>query len=189
VDPSVYLWNRSLAANLAFGLPAADAGAVDLASAMRDADLEDVARRLPRGAETPLGEAGGLLSGGEGQRVRFGRGVLRPQPALVILDEPFRGLARDQRAALLARARRLWSDATLLCVTHDIAETERFARVLVIADGKIVEDGAPGALRARPESRYAALLQAEERVRASSWAAAAWRKLRLEGGRISGGGP
>jgi ATP-binding cassette subfamily B protein len=151
---------------------------------MGDADLEGVASRLPRGAETPLGEAGGLLSGGEGQRVRFGRGVLRPDPALVILDEPFRGLAREQRAALLARARRRWSDATLLCVTHDIGETERFARVLVVADGKIVEDGAPGALRARPDSRYATLLAAEERVRASSWSAAAWRRLRLERGRL-----
>ena len=173
----------------AFGLPPT-AGTADLAPAIGEADLEDVARRLPRGAETPLGEAGALLSGGEGQRVRFGRGVLRPRPALVILDEPFRGLARDQRAALLARARRRWSEATLLCVTHDIGETERFARVLVVADGKIVEDGAPDALRARPGSRYAALLDAEQRVRAASWSAAAWRQLRLEGGRIiSGGGP
>jgi len=131
------------------------------------------------------------LSGGEGQRVRFGRGVLRPRPALVILDEPFRGLAREQRAALLARARRRWSEATLLCVTHDIGETERFARVLVVADGKVVEDGAPDALRARTGSRYAAMLDAEQRVRAASWTAAAWRKLRLEGGRIieGGGGP
>jgi ATP-binding cassette subfamily B protein len=182
VDPTVYLWNRSLASNLGFGLPAPPA---DLASAMTEADLDGVVGRLPQGAETPLGEAGGLLSGGEGQRVRFGRGVLRPEPALVILDEPFRGLARDQRAALLARARRRWSDATLLCVTHDIGETERFARVLVVADGKIVEDGAPGALRARPGSRYATLLEAEQRVRASSWSAAAWRRLRLERGRIS----
>jgi len=102
----------------------------------------------------------------------------------VILDEPFRGLAREQRAALLARARRRWSDATLLCVTHDIGETERFARVLVLADGKIVEDGAPDILRARPASRYAALLEAEQRVRASAWSAAAWRRLRLEAGRL-----
>ena len=120
--------------------------------------------------------------------MRFGRGVLRPRPALVILDEPFRGLAREQRAELLARARRRWSDATLLCVTHDIGETERFARVLVIADGKIAEDGAPDALRRRPGSRYAQLLEAEQRVRATSWTAAAWRRLRLEGGRITEGG-
>ncbi|HMF41128.1 MAG TPA: ABC transporter ATP-binding protein, partial [Polyangia bacterium] len=186
VDPSVYLWNRSLAANLAFGLESPD---VDLAPAIADADLAEVAHRLPRGTDTPLGEAGALVSGGEGQRVRFGRGVLRPRPALVILDEPFRGLARDQRAALLAGARRRWSEATLLCVTHDIGETERFARVLVVADGKIVEDGAPDALRARPDSRYALLLAAEQRMRASSWSAAAWRRLRLDGGRVHEGGP
>ena len=162
---------------------------VDLEAAIVEADLAEVTRRLPRGAETPLGEAGALVSGGEGQRVRFGRGVLRPRPSLVILDEPFRGLVREQRAALLARARRRWSEATLLCVTHDIGETERFARVLVVADGKIVEDGAPAALRARPDSRYALLLQAEQRMRASSWSAAAWRRLRLEGGRVHEGGP
>src|SRR5678816_3822094 len=104
---------------------------------------------------------------------------------MCIRDRPFRGLSREQRAALLARARRRWSDATLLCVTHDIGETERFARVLVVAGGKIVEDGAPAALRARPGSRYAALLEAEQRVRASSWSAAAWRRLRLERGRVS----
>jgi ABC-type bacteriocin/lantibiotic exporter with double-glycine peptidase domain len=188
VDPTVYLWNRSLADNLGFGLPPPPP---DVAPAIEEADLADVAGRLATsagGADTPLGEAGGLLSGGEGQRVRFGRGVLRRRPALVILDEPFRGLAREQRAALLARARRRWSDATLLCVTHDIGETERFARVLVVADGKIEEDGAPEVLRRRTGSRYAKLLEAEQRVRTTSWAAAAWRRLRLDGGRLDGGG-
>jgi ABC-type transport system involved in cytochrome bd biosynthesis fused ATPase/permease subunit len=126
-----------------------------------------------------------LVSGGEGQRVRFGRGVLRPSPALVVLDEPFRGLARDQRGELLARARRRWAGATLLCVTHDIHETEQFPRVLVVADGKIIEDGTPAELRANPASRYAALLAAEARVRAASWSAATWRRLRLQGGRIT----
>src|SRR4029077_10272122 len=104
--------------------------------------------------------------------------------SVVSAGEPFGGRGREQRAALLARARRRWSEATLLCVTHDIGETERFARVLVVGDGKIVEDGEPAALRARPGSRYAALLDAEQRVRASSWTAAAWRRLRLEGGRL-----
>ncbi len=181
VDPSVYLWNRPLDANLAFGLTNPPES---LAAALEEADLEAVVRQLPRGVQTPLGEAGALVSGGEGQRVRFGRGVLRPDPALVVLDEPFRGLARGQRAGLLARARRRWSHTTLLCVTHDIAETEAFARVLVVADGRVVEDGAPAALRAQSGSRYAALLGAEQRVRAESWSAAAWRRFRLEEGRV-----
>ena len=94
----------------------------------RDADLEEVAARLPRGAETPLGEAGGLLSGGEGQRVRFGARRAAPaRRALVLLDEPFRGLDRAISGARCWRARaRRWPGATLLCVTHDIGETEAF---------------------------------------------------------------
>jgi ABC-type bacteriocin/lantibiotic exporter with double-glycine peptidase domain len=184
VDPTVYLWNRSLHDNLAYGLAAAPQS---LEAAIAEADLAGVVERLPR-AESPLGEAGALLSGGEGQRVRFGRGVARPGPRLVILDEPFRGLARDQRHLLLARARARWAGATLLCVTHDIEETRDFPRVLVVAEGRIVEDGAPAALAARAGSRYAGLLEAEARVRRSAWSrsgAVPWRRLRMDGGRVA----
>jgi ATP-binding cassette subfamily B protein len=185
VDPTVYLWNRSLADNLAFGLAATPQELSEaLSVALDDADLGEVVRRLPQGRETPLGEAGGLVSGGEGQRVRLGRGLLRARPRLVILDEPFRGLGRDQRHALLERVRRRWSSATLLCVTHDIAETASFPRVLVIADGRIVEDGPPAELLARPGSRYTALAEAERRVRATAWSGERWRRLRIDDGRV-----
>lgn len=180
VDPSVYLWNRSLAANLTFG----SEQDVDLAALIDAADLRAVVQRLPDGPATSLGEAGGLVSGGEGQRVRFGRGLSRRSPRLVILDEPFRGLPRERRDMLMARARKLWADATLLCITHDIAETADFPRVLVVADGRIVEDGAPAALMARPGSRYAALAEAERRVRQLVWSGAGWRRWRVAGGRV-----
>ncbi len=81
--------------------------------------------------------------------MRLGRALLRPGARLVILDEPFRGLDREQRRELLARARRLWRGATLLCVTHDVGETLGFERVLVVEDGRIVEDGPPERLAAR----------------------------------------
>jgi ABC-type bacteriocin/lantibiotic exporter with double-glycine peptidase domain len=181
IDPAVYLWNRSLADNLAFGLAATPEA---LGAVLDEADLGDLVRRLPQGVATPLGEAGGLVSGGEGQRVRFGRGLLRQSPRLVILDEPFRGLSREQRQTLLARARRRWSSATLFCVTHDIAETAAFPRVLVIADGRVAEDGAPAELLAQPGSRYATLVEAERRVRAAAWSGDRWRRLRLEDRRI-----
>jgi len=184
IDPSVYLWNRSLGDNLTFGLAGASATPEAFDVVLEEADLGEVVRRLPRGLDTPLGEAGALVSGGEGQRVRFGRGLLRPAPRLVILDEPFRGLSRDRRAALLARARARWSSATVLCVTHDIAETAGFPRVLVLADGQVAEDGAPAALRARPGSRYAALAEAEQRVMAASWSGEVWRRVHLEAGRV-----
>jgi ATP-binding cassette subfamily B protein len=187
VDPTVYLWNRSLHENLAYGLAEEPAS---LEAIVADADLAGVVERLPGGEASPLGEAGALLSGGEGQRVRFGRGLARRPPRLVILDEPFRGLARDQRRLLLARARARWADATLLCVTHDLEETRAFPRVLVVGQGRVVEDAPPAELAARPGSRYAALLEAEARVRRAAWSSAGavpWRRLRMEGGRLVAG--
>lgn len=182
IDPAVQLWNRPMAENLAYG--AAPGPLVRLGAAVDAAGLRGVVRRLPQGLQTPLGEGGALVSGGEGQRVRFARAWLRREARLVVLDEPFRGLDRARRHGLLAEARRAWADATLLCVTHDVGETAAFDRVLVVEDGAIVEDGAPADLAARAGSRYTALLAAEAAVQARFAHAAGWRRLRLEDGRL-----
>jgi energy-coupling factor transporter ATP-binding protein EcfA2 len=116
--------------------------------------------------------------------VRLGRAAHRPGVRLVILDEPFRGLDREKRKSLLARARRYWRDATLLCVTHDVGETMAFGRVLVVESGRVVEDDAPHALAARADSRYGALLAAEASVRAGMWSSSEWRRLRMEDGAL-----
>jgi ATP-binding cassette subfamily B protein len=134
--------------------------------------------------QTRLGEGGGLLSAGEGQRVRLGRGVARHQPALVLLDEPFRGIDRERRREMLDAARTRWRGTTLLCVTHDLAETRVFDRVLVIDQGRLVEDGAPAELAADNGSRYAQLL-AEEEVAHQRWNR--WRRVRVEAGRVQEG--
>jgi ABC-type bacteriocin/lantibiotic exporter with double-glycine peptidase domain len=180
VDPAVQLWNRPLRENLEYGLPT-DAR-MPIERAIDAAELRRVLERLPEGAATPLGEGGGLVSGGEGQRVRFARALLRPGVRLVILDEPFRGLDLDQRRTLLKRAREIWHDATLLSISHDIADTTAFARVIVLEDGKIVEDGDPRALFQNPESRLRAMLDAERSVREELWSGSEWRHLRLEDG-------
>ena len=125
------------------------------------------------------------MSGGEGQRVRFGRGLGRPDARLVILDEPFRGLERSRRATLLRRAREQWSRATLVCVTHDVGETAGFDSVLVVSNGRVVESGAPADLAAQAGSRYRAILDAETTLRQRLWADPSWRTLRIEAGRIA----
>jgi ATP-binding cassette subfamily B protein len=142
---------------------------------------------MPEGLQTRLGECGGFLSGGEGQRVRFGRALSRARPRLILLDEPFRGLDRERRRALLHRARRLWQGATLLCITHDVSETRDFDRVLVLEAGRVVEDGCPAALAEVPSSHYRALLDVEETVRVGLWSGALWRRLRLVGGKLHRG--
>ncbi len=182
VDPAIQLWNRSLIDNLRYG--SAEDGAPRFAAVIESADLGRVLENLPDGLQAKLGEGGALVSGGEGQRVRLGRAMIREDARLVILDEPFRGLDREKRRALMARARELWSGATLLCITHDLGETMNFERVLVVDGGKIVEDDSPTSLAARPDSRYSQLLLAEESVRASMWANREWRRLSMEGGRV-----
>ncbi len=181
VEPGVELWNRSLLANLEYG--AEDANC-ELSLNLHKAALHELVAKLPRGLQTRLGESGGTLSGGEGQRVRFARALARRRPRLALLDEPFRGLDREQRSTLLTAARETWRAATLLCVTHDIEETLAFPRVVVMAAGKIVQDGAPQALLAEPSSHYAALLRGERALGASLSSPRAWRRLRIENGRL-----
>lgn len=181
VDPSVQLWNRSLLENLTYG--SGDASTTAIGASLERARLGSVLQRLPDGLQTSLGEGGSLVSGGEGQRVRLGRACLRDTVRLAVLDEPLRGLARDQRAELLASLRAKWREATLVCVTHDVGETLGFDRVLVVEAGRIVEDGVPELL-AREPSRYAAMLAAERAVRAGTWSNANWKRWTLEGGRL-----
>jgi ATP-binding cassette subfamily B protein len=180
VDPAVQLWNRSFLENLLYGT--STDSALSVGWALAQADLRSVLETLPDGLQTPLGEGGGLVSGGEGQRVRLGRALLRSGVRLVILDEPFRGLDREQRRELLTRARSLWRHATLLCITHDVSETQAFARVLVVEGGQIVEDGPPTDLATRPESHYRVMLTTEAVVREELWSSGAWRRLELKEG-------
>ena len=182
VDPQVQLWNEPLLENLRYGLLPGQP--LEAGRAIEDAQLGGVIQSLPEGMQTELGEAGALLSGGEGQRVRMARASGKPGVRLAILDEPARGLDRGMRDEFVERARHAWAAATLLYITHDVASTRVFSRVLVIEDGQIREDGDPAELYARPESRYRQLCDREEQVREGLWSAATWRRLRMDGGRL-----
>lgn len=184
VDPSVALWDEPLLDNLLYGSTGA---AIDgIGEALEDATLLDLVANLPDGLQTQLGEGGTLLSGGEGQRVRLGRALLRADVDLVVLDEALRGLDHGRRRALLGRLRSRWSAATLLCVTHDIEETLEFPRVIVVADGAVVEDGDPRELSQRP-GFYWRMLAKEREVRASMWGRPEWRQIYIDDGQLTEG--
>lgn len=184
IDPNVQLWNRSLLYNLRYGSSPAGEEA-PLNDIIKKATLSSVLKRLPEGFSTPLGQEGRLLSGGEGQRVRFARAMQRPDARFVVLDEAFRGLDRPKRRQLLADARAYWQDATMICITHDVGMTLDFERVLVIDHGGIVEDGSPKILAEQIGSRYRSLLTAEKAVRESLWVDDIWRHLWLEEGQLT----
>jgi ATP-binding cassette subfamily B protein len=183
VDPAVQIWNRSFLENICYGTDADRE--LEVGPVIESANLRYLLEQLPGGLQTKLGESGGLVSGGEGQRVRLGRAMLRPDVRLVILDEPFRGLDREQRRELLTRARKLWRHATLLCIMHNLEETREFERVIVVESGRIAEDGSPKVLAARPDSRYRTMLDAEEALREGLWSREGWRHLWLEHGELT----
>jgi ABC-type bacteriocin/lantibiotic exporter with double-glycine peptidase domain len=183
VDPAIQIWNRSFVDNL--GYSSADDALDRTGEAIEGASLRGVLRNLPDGLQTRLGEGGALISGGEGQRVRLGRAFTQRDVRLALLDEPFRGMDRDRRSALLADVRRRWHDVTLLCVTHDVGETRLFDRVLVIDDGRIVEDDRPERLAAVP-SQYRRLLDAEREALAQLWDSGDWRRIVIRDGRVHG---
>jgi ATP-binding cassette subfamily B protein len=181
VDPAVQLWNLTLFENLIFG---AGPGTVPEPALLESAELHGLLKKLPAGLQTELGENGSLVSGGEAQRVRLGRAMHKRGVRLAILDEPFRGLDRQQRRDLMVRVRKHWRDATLLCVTHDVGETLSFPRVLVVESGRIVEDGSPEDLVRQPDSTYRKLLLAEEEVREGLWSNNNWQHLHLRDGQL-----
>lgn len=181
VDPQVQLWNRSLFSNLRYGVE--EGGEAGMNRILDEAQLAGLLEKLPEGYQTVLGEGGALVSGGEGQRVRAGRGMGRGEARLAILDEPARGLSREARRKILEAARRRWAGATLVGITHDIGDTFGFARVVVIDGGRVAEDGAPAELAARG-GVFARLLEAEAGTSEETWADGRWRRWTIAEGRV-----
>lgn len=183
IDPQVHLFRSSLYENLRYGNGLEPATSIE--EAIDVADLDHVLCRSPDGLQSAVTEGGASLSGGEGQRLRAARAFGRPGVRLAILDEPARGLGREQRSRLLTNARQRFAQATLLCITHDVSDTLDFDRVLVIENGRIVEQGPPQTLRAMRGSRYEQLLAEEDAVGRELWGHAKWRRWRLSRGALS----
>jgi ATP-binding cassette subfamily C protein CydD len=137
------LFHATLRDNLLLGRPGA--GAKDVARALRLAQLEELVRELPRGLETELGEGGARLSGGEAQRVALARAFLKDAPVLV-LDEPTAELDLATEAAVLEGVRELCGGRTVLLIAHRLTTVATASRVALVAGGRVIEEGAPGAL-------------------------------------------
>jgi ABC-type multidrug transport system fused ATPase/permease subunit len=182
VDTEATIWSGTVKDNVGDG-----AGFED---ALREADFESVTARLG-GTSGLVGESGRLLSGGEAQRLRLARALCRPNPRLVILDEAFRGLDAEQRARLLSASRRWWRDTTLVWVTHHVADTLDWDRVIVVEDGRIAEDGNPHDLM-RSEGAYARLVRDSEQVSEQLRPGADWAVVEVADGTVgpvTGRGP
>ena len=112
-------------------------------AAARAAAADDFVYSLPAGYDTELGPQGVGLSGGQRQRIGIARTLLR-DPALLVLDEPTTALDRDNEARVMDGLAELMRGRTTILITHSLELARGADRVVVMRDGRIVADGAPG---------------------------------------------
>jgi len=133
VDQSPYLFNDTIAANIAFALP--DASPQEVEAAARMAGLGDLLARLPEGSATRTGERGLALSAGERQRVALARALLR-KPSVLILDEPTSALDGETERLVAQGLRQALPDATIVVITHKPALARMADVVVTLEDGR-----------------------------------------------------
>ena len=184
IDPCVHIWNQTLFDNVVYGSTHKDH--FRYGQILDQAGLIKILNNFPDRDETTLGEAGKLVSGGEGQRVRLGRGLYQNNCRCVILDEPFRGLSHQERHSLLHKALDYWRSSTLFFISHDILETTQFDRVLVVEKGKIIENGSPDQLLNNKYSHYKAFLDREKTAKQAfdKDNNVQWKKIWIEKGTL-----
>jgi ATP-binding cassette subfamily C protein CydD len=134
-----------------------DASPERVRAAARLAAADGFIAALPQGYDTPLGEHGETLSGGQVQRLALARAFLKEQAGVLLLDEGTAGLDRGTEAAVADAIRRLAAGRTTLIVTHRLATVALADRVVFLDEGRIVEQGPRAALQA-DDGRFARLL-------------------------------
>ena len=138
VSQNVVLFDDTLAANIAYGAERIDYER--LAAAVKAAHLTEVVAKLPDGVESMIGENGMRLSGGQRQRVAIARAIYKDAP-LLILDEATSALDNESERAVQAALDTLMAGRTTLVIAHRLSTIEGADRIVVMEQGRIVEQG------------------------------------------------
>ncbi|MCL2384465.1 MAG: ATP-binding cassette domain-containing protein, partial [Alphaproteobacteria bacterium] len=135
-DPIIFA--TSIADNIRYGAPDASDEAVQ--DAAKRAAADDFIRALPNGYATLAGERGVTLSGGQRQRIAIARAILREAPVL-LLDEATSALDSENEAAVQGALEKVMSERTTLVIAHRLATVLEADRILVLDNGRLIEEG------------------------------------------------
>jgi ATP-binding cassette subfamily B protein len=147
VSQDVQLFHRSVMENVRYGRP--EASDEEVFDAVRAARAEDFIQNLPEGFSTQVGERGLRLSGGQRQRLAIARAFLRNAPIL-LLDEATSALDSESEVGIHEALDRLAQGRTVLAVAHRLSTLKDFDRIVVMENGRIVDQGTPNELAHRP---------------------------------------
>jgi ABC-type multidrug transport system fused ATPase/permease subunit len=150
-DP--WIMDGTIRENIALGQ--ASATGAELRYAARNALVDEFALRLPQGYDTPVGEAGILLSGGQRRRIALARALIRDAPVL-LLDEPTAGLDPSSTSEVMDALRSVSAGRTVVLVSHDLKLARGATRIAVMENGSIVEVGTHASLLSQ-RGRYASM--------------------------------
>ncbi|MBQ2178144.1 MAG: ATP-binding cassette domain-containing protein, partial [Oscillospiraceae bacterium] len=131
-------------------------GATDeeVLAAAKAANCDEFVSRLPEGYATPIGENGAKLSGGERQRISIARALLKNAP-IVLLDEATASLDVENETKVQGALSRLLAGKTVLVIAHRMRTVEAADKIVVLKEGKVVEQGSPAALLQNSQGVFA----------------------------------
>ncbi|WP_153099854.1 ABC transporter ATP-binding protein [Paraburkholderia hayleyella] len=147
VPQDISLLHRSVYENIAYGRP--DASREDVFAAAREARCADFIEAMPDGYDTIVGDRGVKLSGGQRQRIAIARAILKNAPIL-LLDEATSALDSASEEAIQHALDRLMTGRTVIAIAHRLSTLHHFDRIIVMSNGKVIDDGSPEILRNRP---------------------------------------
>lgn len=150
------LFHRSIRENIAYGKP--DASVDEIETAAKQANSHDFIVGLPFGYDTLVGERGVKLSGGQRQRVAIARAILKDAPILV-LDEATSSLDSESEALIQDALWKLMEGRTAIVVAHRLSTIQHMDRIIVLENGKIIEQGSHKQLLKKKQGTYAKLWQ------------------------------
>lgn len=153
VSQQVVLFNDTLANNISYGKP--DASEAEIIAAAKSAHVMEFAQHMELGLETNIGENGALLSGGQRQRVAIARALLCDTPFL-ILDEATSALDTESERHIQDALQTLQQNRTSIVIAHRLSTIENADKIIVMDQGKIVEQGDHKSLLAK-QGAYAQL--------------------------------